>query len=315
MKVLSYTAEMQGRWDEFVDTSKNGTFLFYRGYMDYHSERFPDASIIVIDDHERWLAILPATRRDETLLSHEGLTYGGFVTNHRMTVPAMLSVFEAVASHLRRAGIEQINYKAIPHIYHRLPAEEDLYALFRAGAVLHRRDVSSALEPMHPAEVQERRRRGMVRARRAHLEVRLATDQLGNFWRILEANLERRHGTRPVHCLDDFRLLAARFPDQIALHAAFSGTEMLAGVIVYRMAMVAHAQYIASADDGREVGALDLIFDTLINETYRHVRYFDFGVSSVEGGRVLNQGLIEQKEGFGARAVTYDHYTWALGRT
>ena len=37
-------------------------------------------------------------------------------------------------------------------------------------------------------------------------------------------------------------------------------------------------------------------------------RYFDFGISNEQGGRKLNRGLIDQKEGFGARAVVHDHY-------
>ena len=36
--------------------------------------------------------------------------------------------------------------------------------------------------------------------------------------------------------------------------------------------------------------------------------YFDFGISTEENGRVLNSGLIDQKEGFGARGVVHDHY-------
>jgi len=303
---------MQGKWDDFVRSSKNGNFLFQRGYMDYHADRFPDASLVVTDDDDRWLAILPATRRDRLLTSHGGLTYGGFVTDSRMTVPTMLRIFDATAAHLLEAGIEQVQYKVIPHIYHRLPAQEDLYALFRVNATLSRRDVAAALEPARPGPVQERRKRGLRKARRAGVEIRNGGDQIAAYWSILEQTLTQKHGVKPVHRLDEFVLLASRFPEQIVLHAAFLGAEMVAGVVVYLSESVAHAQYIAASEAGRELGALDLLFQTLINETYAGVRYFDFGISTEQGGRFLNSGLIEQKEGFGARAVTYDHYTWSL---
>ena len=53
---------------------------------------------------------------------------------------------------------------------------------------------------------------------------------------------------------------------------------------------------------------MDLLFHRLIHEVYSSVPYFDMGTSVEEGGRVLNEGLIFQKEGFGGRAVVYDTY-------
>ena len=51
----------------------------------------------------------------------------------------MLSLMEGLREHLRSAGVRRAVYKTIPHIYHRMPAEEDLYALFRLEARLIRR--------------------------------------------------------------------------------------------------------------------------------------------------------------------------------
>lgn len=83
---------------------------------------------------------------------------------------------------------------------------------------------------------------------------------------------------------------------------------MLAGVVMYESDLVGHVQYIASTGEGKNMGALDLIFDFLINEYYRQKPFFDFGISNEKNGLLLNQGLIEQKEGFGARAVVHDQY-------
>ena len=82
---------------------------------------------------------------------------------------------------------------------------------------------------------------------------------------------------------------------------------------------MAHVQYIGSSEEGRGAGALDLIFDELLTVHCTGRRSFDFGISNEEGGRKLNRGLIDQKEGFGARTVAHDHYTldlaaWCAGR-
>ncbi|WP_213786225.1 hypothetical protein [Citrobacter portucalensis] len=56
------------------------------------------------------------------------------------------------------------------------------------------------------------------------------------------------------------------------------------------------------------MGALDGLIDHLVNNKYGHMRYFDFGMSNEKQGLILNEGLISQKEGFGARTITHDFY-------
>lgn len=78
--------------------------------------------------------------------------------------------------------------------------------------------------------------------------------------------------------------------------------------------MVAHAQYMASSPTGRDLGALDTLFAHLLDNVFPGKPFFDFGISNEHGGRVLNCGLIEQKEGFGARTVVHDFYEVDLDR-
>ena len=307
MKILRYEASMAGRWDEFVDRSKNGTFLLRRAYMDYHADRFEDHSLVFCTDGGDWLAVLPANKAGSRLSSHDGLTYGGFVSGPRMTTPAMLECFDALLAYLRSGGFTALRYKTIPHIYASHPAEEDRYALFRLGARLYRRDVLAVALPGQPLPYQERRTRKMKQAAKAGLELKREID-FAPFWRVLEANLESVHGAKPVHSLAEITLLAGRFPGNIGLHVVREGGEAVAGVVVYDTGRVAHVQYIGSNAQGRELGALDLLFPALIQQEYAKRPYFDFGISNEDDGKVLNVGLIEQKEGFGARAVAHDFY-------
>jgi hypothetical protein len=311
VQILAYGAADSARWNDFVHTSKNGTFLFRREYMDYHADRFPDASLLALDGEGRLIALLPATRAGDTLASHAGLTYGGFVVDATMTTAVMLALFDAALNTLRAQGVTTFAYTTIPHIYHRLPAEEDRYALFRVGARLVRRDVLTVVDPRGERRVQERRRRGIKKAEKAGIDVRRTTDW-GAFWRALEANLASKHDARPVHTQAEIELLAGRFDGQIALFGGFRGDELVGGVVVYESERVAHAQYVAATEAGRDLGCLDLIFERLLTQHYAHKAWFDFGISNEDRGRTLNEGLIAQKEGFGARAVVHDFYEMRL---
>jgi hypothetical protein len=304
--IRPYDAALQADWDDFVRTSKNGTFLFLRGYMEYHRERFADCSLLIFD-RRRLVALLPANRNGDQAHSHAGLTYGGLLTSRTMTTPLLLDAFDALLEHLRGVGLRTLFYKTIPTIYHIVPAEEDRYALFLAGAALHRRDVLSVVAKASAVPVQARRRRGAEKAARLGVTAGKSQNWAG-FWPLLTRNLDARFGIAPVHSLAEMQGLCGRFPEHVGLHLASLGREILAGVVVYESARVAHAQYIAASENGRETGALDLLFLHLLQTTFANKCFFDFGISNEQQGRVLNRGLIEQKEGFGARAVAHDFY-------
>jgi hypothetical protein len=223
----------------------------------------------------------------------------------------MLELFGQLRAWLPEHGIGRVVYKAVPHIYHRVPAEEDLYALHRHGGRLVRRDVSSTIRMAEREPLSKGRKWSVKRARSHGLTVGRSHD-FATFMAIEEAHLLEKYGVRPTHTAAEMELLAGRFPDDIKLFAAHRGTEMVGGVVVYGSRCVAHAQYIAATAAGRELDALDLILDMLLNETYVDKPYIDFGISTEDGGRTLNVGLVENKESYGGRAVTYDWYEWDL---
>jgi len=250
---------------------------------------------------------MPANRDGNTAVSHGGLTFGGIISGSRMTAPLMLDVFGALTNYLRARGINKLIYKAIPHIYHLLAAEEDLYALFVHNARLFRRDLSSTIAPGRRLPFAKHRKNPARLTQDHGLKVE-HSENLSGFMAIAEANLESRHGSKPVHTATEMQLLANRFPENVKLFTVDQRGEMLGGAIIYESANVAHAQYIGTTPKGRTLGALDAVMDVLLNEVYREKAFFDFGTSTVDNGRTLNHGLIQNKESYGARSTVYDFY-------
>jgi hypothetical protein len=281
--------------------------------MDYHKERFDDYSLLLRDGKDRLIGVVPAHRVGDTLASHAGLTFGGIITDERMKTPLMLEVFEELLAHLCNCGFKYLDYRSIPYIYHRIPAEEDRLALFQCGAELVRRRVLTVVTNKSRAPYQERRRRGIDKAISQGVTVE-ESNALPAFWEILGECLMTRHRAAPVHTLEEITPLKSRFPDGIRLFAARKGRGMLGGTVIFDFDTVAHVMYIASTEEGRNMGAIDLLFHHLLNKVYIDKPYFDFGGSDERQGAYLNRGLIDQKEGFGARAVVQDYYRIVLNR-
>jgi Acetyltransferase (GNAT) domain len=309
MDIVRYEPALQEQWNGFVAASRNGTFLFDRRFMDYHSDRFYDHSLMFYAGGDL-LAILPANLvRDQARLeSHGGLTYGGLVYGDSMTQMLCIEALAGLRAWCRSAGIATIRYKCIPHIYAKQPSEEDRYALFAAGARRYRCDVLTTVRLDRPITMQSRRKRAIRKALATPgLHVGYA-DRWDEFWVILAAQLERRFGVRPVHTVEEIRLLAGRFPKNIALTCALVEERMHAGVVTFACGPVLHAQYIASDDFAREHGLLDAVFDHLLQFAIGTATYFDFGISTEKDGTYLNEGLVQYKEGFGGRSVVQDFY-------
>ena len=309
--VYRYDDTFHKMWNEFVKSARNGHFLFLREYMEYHSDRFEDCSLIIINDKNNIVALLPASIKDGILTSHGGLTFGGFVVDSKMTMELMLEIFALVKEFAKGLGIKEIIYKCIPYIYNQYPTEEDRYALWRNDAKLFRRDVSTTVVLAKPYKYQKRRKRMVARGCKSNIEVHESRDYVA-FMDLVNQVLAEYHQAKAVHTAEEMKLLADRFPDNIHLWVGERAGELLAGAIVFVNGGVVHTQYLANSNAGRELGALDRVIDHLLKEVYAGYKYFDFGTSNEEQGRVLNEGLIGQKEGFGARAVVHDFYRWNI---
>lgn len=310
--VKQYKPEQKAVWNEFLQSARNATFLFDRNYMDYHSERFHDFSLMFYND-DKLIALLPANRDRNCLYSHQGLTYGGLVTSVKATTAIVLEIFEQLNVFLRKCHVEKVVYKAIPWIYHSVPAEEDLYALFKVcHAHLVSRDISSSINMLHKVKWHHGRKYGINRCINNGVRIEVEDKYLANFWTVLTDNLQVCYGVHPVHTLEEIKLLKDRFPEQIKLYSAVKAEKVIGGVLLYLTPQVVHTQYISASPEGKHLGAIDAIINRIINEDYTDIPYFDFGKSTEQGGQYLNDSLIWQKEGFGARGMCYDCYEWYL---
>lgn len=311
MEIRRYRREDKELWNSFVSKARNATFLFDRNYMDYHADRFDDNSFMFY--HKGKLkAVLPANVAGDTLYSHQGLTYGGLLLDKKATVEDVLECFDSLNFWLRENGISKVVYKTLPWIYQQYPSEEDLYALtWKCKAQLISRDISSSIVIDNKLKFAESRKSGIRKALSLNIEVGESNDVDG-FWHVLEDNLGNRYNAKPVHTASEMKLLMSRFPNNIKLYVAKMNGEIVGGTLIYVTPQVVHTQYISASVEGKKHGALDLLFDYIINKVYANCRYFDFGKSTEQGGAYLNEPLIFQKEGFGGRGVCYDWYQWEL---
>lgn len=308
MIVVKYSSDKKNQWDEFIKSSKNGLFMFYRDYMEYHSDRFIDNSLMFYEN-EKLISVFPASVSDKVLLSHGGLTFGGFVTDSSMKQHHMNDLFESLLNYSKQNDIQEIIYKQIPHIYHKIPAEEDLYSLFCINASINKIEAATVIDLQNRPKIQKGRKAQITRAKREGV-IFEESDEFEKFINLENDVLGEYHNATAVHTGKELELLHNRFPEQIKLYVGKHGEDIVAGCLLFVYENLVHTQYLAANDWARENGALDLVIFTLIEKFKDNKKWFDFGKSTEGDGKILNKGLISQKEGFGGRSFVYQ--TWKI---
>ena len=306
-RVEKYTKENRLAWDTFISGAKNATFLFARDFMEYHSDRFTDYSLLVYKD-DLLYAVLPANIVGDKLYSHKGLTYGSLVLSKSAKLLYTFEAFKALLAFLNAKAISTLELRNIPTFYNTMPSDELSYFLFKANATLIKRDALMVIDTSTKIKFQKNRREGINKAKRNGLTIAVE-DNFEGFWNeILIPNLQKKHGVAPVHSLEEIQLLATKFPDHIKQVNVYKDNVIVAGTTLFLTKTTIHPQYVSGNSDKNAFGSLDLAYDYIINHFDSSKRYFDFNISSEENGTALNSGLIFWKESCGARTYVADNY-------
>lgn len=302
--VKRYVSDYKDMWDRCISEACNTHFLFYRDYMEYHSDRFKDHSLMIYRD-DKLIGVLPASEKGETITSHGGLTFGGIIHPYKTTAKQVIDSMHAVVRYYKEAGFQKFIYKPSPWTYHTYPCEADKYALHLLGANLTETHLAISVDYANVIKFSELRKRQIKRAIKNNITI-CEDNDWESYVDLLSCILKERHSTVPVHTAAELRLLQSRFPNNIKLWTSKLDNAILAGAVLYITSVSVHTQYLASSDEGCHLGALDLLLSKLIQDYADSKRFFCFGTCTEGNGSILNEGLLFQKESFGGRSVIHE---------
>ena len=295
-------------WNEFVATAKNATFLFHRDFMEYHSDRFQDFSLLIFGENQNLKAILPANRLEDVVYSHQGLTYGGLILNEKTKLQEVIEITFNLLHFLNENGISTLNLKQLPSFYAKFPSEEMEYLSFIINAKLVRRDSLSVLDLRTHYKFSKDRKQTINRGVKNELIVK-EESTFEVFWNeILIPNMNKKHGVKPVHTSLEIGLLQKHFPNNIRHFNVYHNDKIVAGTTVFIADNVVHPQYISGNSDKNELGSLDFLYNQLITHVFKDKNFFDLGISNEDQGTKINEGLLFWKETFGAKTVVQRFY-------
>jgi len=324
--VKNYSKELENEWEEFVDSSVNGTFMQERKFIGYHpSGRFSDHSLIFMED-KKIIAVLPAAvvqQEDKCILvSHPGASHGGLIIKSSLSTKKCLELVSALIEYCTMAGFDYIRLKPIPKVYHKELSDQLDFALRFSGFSIEYTELATVLE-LKKGEKSFVKRvmndtafRNYQKALKSGLSV-VEDANINDFWPILEKKLKHNHNAKPAHTSDEIKHLKTLYPDRIKLFVAYEGVTPVAGVLAFLLNdRVINCFYIAHHDGFQHKRPLNLIFGHMMEWGLKNgFSYLDWGISTELKGSRVNTGLFRFKEGYGGHGVLRECYLYEVNNS
>lgn len=315
LKIMEYNDGLKEKWDSFVlKSAVNGTFLQTKNFLDYHGERFIDSSLIMYKGTDTIVAVVPActiVEGDKKIFNaHCGSTFGGIVIAESFyNIEHVDSVMTALEDYLFKQDYNEIIFKCTSDIFARRSSNLLYYFLFQRGYTPYD-EISFYIDfEDYNADIASNfsssRRRGYKYSLKNELYFReLKEDkEIEDFYNILCDNL-KKHNTKPVHTLNELlEFKNKRLTEVVKFYGVFCKDKMISGSMMFLFdKKVFHAQYFAADQNCLNLYPMNFLDANLIAAAREMgFRYFSFGTSTLEHGKVLNKPLAEFKEGFGAQ--------------
>lgn len=295
IEVRKYEEGDKEQWEAFIESAANGTFLHRRSFMEYHGDRFQDASVMVWEGEEL-LAVFPAHQVGNQIFSHQGLSYGGWIFKMGLSLSSRSQIIRSIIDHYKNQKIKSLIVTPVPYYYSQEGGlQEDDYDSL-GFEIKDNKEIYLIETPFILKD--KGKRKGVRRALRKGLEVREG-EVTKSFWEDLMLPLyASKIGKSPVHSWDEIALLSERHPGRIQLISAYLEEELLAGLVIFRHPQVIKVQYSAVTEHGKICRAMDFLMQYLMN--LPHIQYIDLGtVYDGQTGEKL-ESLAYWKESFGA---------------
>lgn len=308
MQVIKFNIKHKAEWDAFVRHSDNFSFLFYRDYMEYHSDRFTDLSLLLYEKG-KLKCLLPGNMDHRIFYSHQGLTFGSMIHEPHFTYEKATLYLELFISFLYGEGITQMIVKSQPLFYTSSLSQIQDYLFNHRQLQQQKQDVGAfihcAIHGFPKSSIEKRK----LRLADFYVD---EDNPLDEFWAVLEQNLKQQHGSKPVHTLEEIKQLMQLFPDNIKLFIIRNvGTNHIdAGTLLFDNGSVVKMQYIATSDHGRANRAIHAMYYLFISQYKKTKKYIDMGTCMTDDD--VNTSLLYLKQRFGAEVYSTARFTLAI---
>lgn len=308
--VERYSGEKISQWDLFVSNSNNGTIFHKQRFLGYHSpDKFRDHSLIFFrGSSENISAVFPAAEvkrnNQNALESHPGSSYGGLVLK-TAKISEINCFFDELESYCLENGFQCCYLRPAPLVFQKRQNQSLEFIMAQRGYRPISIEQTNAICLFDNSDLFGKMKKTTRTAIRKAIKVELDWSEVADtreFYAVLTNNLETSHHIKPTHSFDELKRLRNLFPQEIKLFGAYYEHQLAAGIGLFICNRIAaHTFYLCSDEDLQHLRPLNFLLWKIAKHLQdRGFKYLNLGISTEQGGKIINWGLFKFKESFGA---------------
>ena len=235
--IRKYSALDETKWDNFIQSSLNGTIFHLRKFLSYHINRkFIDHSLLFIKNNFI-ISIFPAVEimenSEKVLYSHPGASYGGFVYNDISYADAE-EIINLIDIYCINNNFKKIFFVSTPIIYNSKTNDTLNYLLHRHSFEIAECYISSVIEINkndNPINYLNKRKKRYIQNYFSdeNLTIKQIND-FDNYYPILLSN-KQKHNILPTHSLEELKRLNNLFPQKLHLLLLYHNQKIIGGAL------------------------------------------------------------------------------------
>lgn len=328
IKIVKYENKHFDLYESFVENSINGTIFHERKFISYHpEERFDDCSLLFFRG-EKLVAVFPAAiiqkENIKILKSHPGTSYGGLIIKENLSYSFTNSLFEKLEEYCKKNNINFIEFRHSPRIFLKNPLDQIEFVLINRGYIREAEELATCYELSQIKYLTNsqyinyfnnytntKARQNIKKAISKKLNFKFIhnDEDISNYYNILENNL-KKYNTKPVHSLKEIIKLINLYPERVKISVTEFDGRILGGFLIFNINTLGwHIFYSALDYNYLEYKPIHFcLFKLKKYLSQMSYKYLNYGISTENSGKYINESLLSFKESFNGIGVVRTYW-------
>jgi len=237
IEVQEYNKENKKEWDDFVESSNNGTMFHKQVFLDYHTPGKFSFHHLMFRKEGELIAVLPGGLNDagKSFWSPVGASYGSLVTKD-VPYHISLELVDTLLDYSKEKNFKDIYLIPPPIIYNKVYNQHIEYSMlyrrfdFEYSYISHAIDLNIGKDFLeHFDKTARKTLHKILREKKITIE---ESEDYASFNEILIKN-KAKYNVKPTHSLEDMLKLRELMPENLKLFLVYHEGKPIAGSLLF----------------------------------------------------------------------------------
>ena len=312
-KNFNNTQDFIKKYHNFLNANFLSNIFGSPHFLDYHTK--VNCSYLAIEKSNKLLCYLPYSEETNSLVSHQGATYGGFIQIVNLSKDEIKLIYSKTIKYLKNAGVNNLTVRFLPELFaDKNKNNLNVYLKSKMKNSFYEEEyyleLNTNIETISSTNFRRNHKRDIKNFSSTKFEIieNSKTENIEIFYNLLEENL-KKHNISPTHKLNELEWLLNNLSDNFKLTLIKNSEFYLAGSV--KISINKFTDYVIYGSMNYQTnfrGAIKYLYWYTAQDSFRNKKkYLTFGINN-KHHEEKNLNLDKFKLGFGCKVANRGTY-------